>query len=89
MTESRLSNDLKKFVKSPKGYIEKFEKRIRIEKENLEDFITFCKADNSYAIEHIIVTSKTMELNIESPDRNFKIIHYDELNNYLINSYYK
>ncbi len=89
LTESRLSNDLKKFVKSPKGYIEKFEKRIRIEKENLEDFITFCKADTSYAIEHIMVMSKTTELNIESPDRNFKIIHYDGLNNYLINSYYK
>ncbi len=89
LTESRLSNDLKKFVKSPKGYIEKFEKRIRIEKENLEDFITFCKADTSYTIEHIMVTSKTMELNIEAPDRNFKIIHYDGLYNYLINSYYK
>lgn len=88
LTESRLSNDLKKFVKSKKGYIEKFEKRIRIENENLGDFTTFCKADTSYTIEHIMVTSKIMELNIESPDRNFKIIHFDGLKNYLIKSYY-
>ncbi len=88
LTESRLSNDLKKFVKSKKGYIEKFEKRIRIENENLGDFTTFCKADTSYTIEHIMVTSKIMELNIESPDRNFKIIHFDRLKNYLIKSYY-
>lgn len=88
LTESRLSNDLKKFVKSKKGYIEKFEKRIRIEKENLDDFITFCEADTSYIIEHIMVTSKAMELNIESPNRIFKIIHFAGLKNYLINSYY-
>lgn len=90
LTESGLSNDLKKFVGNPnKNYVKKFEKRISIINDNLDDFISFCNADNSYKIENIMVVSKVIDLNIESPERNFKIIHYAGLQEYLLNTYYK
>ncbi len=90
LTESGLSNDLKKFVgNSDKNYVKKFEKRISIINDNLDDFISFCNADNSYKIENIMVVSKVIDLNIESPERNFKIIHYAGLQEYLLNTYYK
>lgn len=90
LTESGLSNDLKKFVgDSNKNYVKKFEKRISIINNNLDDFIFFCNADKSYNIESIMVVSKVIDLNIESPNRNFKIIHYAGLQEYLLNTYYK
>lgn len=89
LTESGLSNDLKKIVGDSKNsYVSKFEKRIKIIKEHKNEFLTFCKANDSYRIENLMVTSKFIELDVESSSRNFKIIHYDRLKKYLLKTYY-
>lgn len=89
MTESGLSNDLKKIVgKSSKSYKNKFEKRIDIENKNMQEFLSFCNADNSYTVIHIMVTSKIVDLNIETNTRKFIIIHYEGLEKYILNKYY-
>ena len=57
MTESGLSNDLKKIVgNNEKSYKNKFEKRINIENDNMNDFLSFCNANNKYNIIHIIIS---------------------------------
>lgn len=89
MTESGLSNDLKKLIgKSAKNYKNKFEKRIDIENSNKQEFLNFCRADESYKIIHIMVTSKVVSLNIESVNRNFLIIHYEGLEKYILNTFF-
>lgn len=90
MTESGLSNDLEKIVSNDaRSYTNKFEKRIKIEKERLNDFLIFCNADNNYKIVHIMVTSKSVDLNVESDKRNFIITNYGNLKKYIINNYYE
>ncbi len=85
ITESGLANDLEKIIgKNSKSYKEKFEKRIDIENNNKHAFLTFCKADESYKIVHIMVTSKLLDLNVESDTRKFLIIHYDGLEQYIL-----
>lgn len=89
MTESGLSNDLKKLVgKSPKSYKNKFEKRINIENANKQDFLDFCNADENYKIIRIMVTSKVVDLNIKSTTRSFLIIHYQGLKKYLLKNFF-
>lgn len=89
MTESGLSNDLKKIVgNNEKSYKNKFEKRINIENDNMNDFLSFCNANNKYNIIHIMVTSKIVDLNIESNERQFLIIHYEGLEKYILSKYY-
>lgn len=89
MTESGLSNDLKKIVgDSHNSYKNKFEKRIDIENNNLKEFLSFCEADESYNIVHIMVTSKIVDLNIESIKRRFLIVHYEGLEKYILNRFY-
>lgn len=89
MTESGLSNDLKKIVgNNEKSYKNKFEKRINIENDNMNDFLSFCNANNKYNIIYIMVTSKIVDLNIESNERQFLIIHYEGLEKYILSKYY-
>ena len=89
MTESGLSNDLKKIVgDSHNSYKNKFEKRIDIENNNLKEFLSFCEADENYNIVHIMVTSKIVDLNIESIKRRFLIVHYEGLEKYILNRFY-
>lgn len=88
MTESGLSNDLKKLIgKSPKSYKNKFEKRIDIENTNKQEFLNFCDADESYKIIHIMVTSKVVDLNIKSTTRSFLIVHYEGLEKYILKNF--
>ena len=58
------------------------------EKENMNDFLSFCNANNKYNIIHIMVTSKIVDLNIESNERQFLIIHYEGLEKYILSKYY-
>lgn len=82
MTESALSNDLAKVVaNNSKSYQNKFQKRINIEKQNINDFLSFCNADNSYKIIHIMVISKNVD--IISENREFIIINFSDLKQYL------
>lgn len=84
MTESALSNDLAKVVaNNSKSYQNKFQKRINIEKQNINDFLSFCNADNSYKIIHIMVISKNVDLDIISENREFIIINFSDLKQYL------
>ena len=85
MTESGLALDLKKL----EGYEKKFEKRITIEQDNMAEFLNFCDADKTFVIIHIMVTSKVVDFNLKSEKRNFLIIHYDGLKEYILNHYYK
>lgn len=88
MTESGLANDLKKMIKDNKNsYKNKFEKRIRMVEDNLEEFYTFCESKSEYVIENIMVTSKVIDLNIVSESRRFKIVHFDGLKKFLSNYY--
>ena len=88
MTESGLANDLKKMIKDNKNsYKNKFEKRVRIVEDNIEEFNAFCKSNNEYVIENIMVTSKVIDLNIISKTRRFKIVHFDGLKKFLDNYY--
>lgn len=88
MTESGLSNDLKKIVgNNKKSYKNKFEKRIDIEEDNKQEFLHFCGANDSYKIIHIMVTSKIVDLNIKSNSRKFLIIHYAGLEKYLLQNF--
>lgn len=83
MTESSLANDLKKFVGEGKNYQEKFEKRISYEKMYSDDFFKYCEADNSYKIIRIMVTSKIMDLDTTSSEREFVVIDYKKLNEFI------
>lgn len=87
LTESGLANDLKRFFKK-KGYIEKFEKRIEIINDNIPEFLNFCKADNTYKIEHFFITSKLIFINSKSNNRSFTILNYKQLQKYLLDNYY-
>lgn len=88
MTESGLANDLKKMIKDNKNsYKNKFEKRVKIVEDNIEEFNAFCKSNNEYVIENIMVTSKVIDLNIVSKTRRFKIVHFDGLKKFLDNYY--
>lgn len=84
MTESTLSNDLKKIIGNQQdSYKNKFEKRLKIEEENLKEFLTFCEADETYKIVHVMVVSKIVNLDIVSNNREFIIINYSDLEEYI------
>lgn len=87
LTESSLSNDLKKLIGDHNSYKNKFEKRIDIENTNMEEFLNFCDADDNYNIVHIMVTSKVVDLNIQSETRHFLIIHYEGLEYFILNNF--
>ena len=87
LTESSLSNDLKKLIGDHNSYKNKFEKRIDIENTNMEEFLNFCDADDNYNIVHIMVTSKAVDLNIQSETRHFLIIHYEGLEYFILNNF--
>lgn len=88
MTESGLANDLKKMIKNDKNsYKNKFEKRIRMVEDNIQEFYTFCESNSKYVIENVMVTSKVIDLNIVSNNRKFKIVHFDGLKKFF-NNYY-
>lgn len=89
VTGSGLANDLKKIVgNSPDSYQNKFEKRIEIENSNMQDFLNFCNADTNYKIIHLMVVSKVVDLNSESLERKFIIVHYDGLEKYILEKFY-
>lgn len=89
VTGSGLANDLKKIVgNSPDSYQNKFEKRIEIENSNMQDFLNFCNADINYKIIHLMVVSKVVDLNSESLERKFIIVHYDGLEKYILEKFY-
>ena len=77
LTESQLSNDMKKIGYRQNNYFQKFEKRITIEKQYLDEFINFCDATNDYKIIRLMITSKITDFNIKSHKREFLIIHFD------------
>lgn len=88
MTASTSSNDLIHFVwPSKKSYQNKFQKRINIEKENRDEFLHFCKANESYKVIHIMVTSKIVVLDVESSNREFLIISFRDLKQFIIKQY--
>lgn len=89
VTGSGLANDLKKIVgNSPDSYQNKFEKRIEIENSNMQDFLNFCNADINYKIILLMVVSKVVDLNSESLERKFIIVHYDGLEKYILEQFY-
>ncbi len=79
MTESGLANDNKKL----ELYVKKFQERIKIEKNNMKEFLSFLKANDTYKIVRIMVTSKVVDLNIEDSTREFLVVHYEGLEKYL------
>lgn len=87
MTESSLASDLEKFVGKNRNYQEKFEKRINIENENINDFLSFCGANNEYKVIHIMVTSKHIDLDVNLDKRRFAVISFRKLKEY-ISKYY-
>lgn len=89
VTGSGLANDLKKLVgNGPDSYQNKFEKRIEIENHNMQDFLDFCNADINYKIIHLMVVSKVVDLNCESSERKFIIVHYEGLEKYILEKFY-
>lgn len=89
MTESGLSNDLKKIIGiDSKSYKNKFEKRIKVENNNLKEFLNFCDADGTYSIIRIMVTSKVVDLNIKAETRQFFIVHYGGLEKFVLKNFY-
>lgn len=73
---------------SKNSYKNKFEKRIKIVEDNIEEIYTFCNSNNEYVIENIMVTSKVIDLNMVSKTRKFKIVHFDGLKK-IFDNYYK
>ena len=54
----------------------------------MNDFLQFCEANKKYRVVRIMVVSKVVDIEIKSFDRDFLIIHYDGLREFIRNNYY-